>query len=68
MSRFAKITLCAQAAVAALLILSGVFYGIRCLIAGNLFCALCFAMAAAVIYNFLFPAALKYRYRCKTLN
>lgn len=55
-----KIYLVGQVVFAAAVILFGVVYGLRCLFAGQIFCAVCFALIAYVSgYRLLLRASLQ---------
>lgn len=54
-----KIYLIAQLTFSVLVILFGFSYGIRCLVANQIFCALCFAVIGYVSgYRLLFKASM----------
>lgn len=53
-----KIYLIAQVTFSVLVILFGFSYGIRCLVANQIFCALCFAVIGYSGYRLLFKASM----------
>lgn len=58
--KFEKIFLVAQVILAVSVVLFGAAYGLHCLFAGNIFCAVCFTLIGYVSgYRLLFLASIK---------